>query len=102
MDFLSTRPDSYAGPFYPAGWDYAKIQKITGLGIDAFAERQPHWHRDFQPIVCDDATGGGEAMNAMMGYEIFTQIKEAAAAGRELALILPVGPMGMYRWVVYF
>ena len=26
----------------------------------------------------------------------------AREAGRKLALILPVGPMGMYRWTVYF
>lgn len=102
MDFLSTLKDSYAGPFYPAGWDYAKIDRITGLGPDDFGKRQPHWHADFEPLVCDDATGGVEAMSAMMGYEIFEQIRQTAAAGRELALILPVGPMGMYRWVVYF
>jgi glucosamine-6-phosphate deaminase len=41
-------------------------------------------------------------MNASMGYEIFDQIRQAAGEGRELAMILPVGPMGMYRWVVYF
>lgn len=102
MDFLSTLKDSYAGPFYPAGWDYKKIQKITGYGPKEFAQRQSFWNKGFEPIICDDASGGVESMNAMMGYEIFSQIQEAAAAKRELAIILPVGPMGMYKWVVYF
>src|SRR5262249_40183484 len=30
------------------------------------------------------------------------EIQLARQAGRPLALILPVGPMGMYRWTVYF
>jgi glucosamine-6-phosphate deaminase len=38
----------------------------------------------------------------MMGHEIAMQIKNARDANHELALILPVGPMGMYRWAVYF
>ncbi len=102
MDFLTTRADAYANAFYPAGWDYAKIQTITALDQKAFSERQPHWHRQFQPVLCRDGGGGIDSMNAMMGYEIFLQIQETATEQRELILILPVGPMGMYRWVVYF
>ena len=103
MDFLSTRKGSYAGPFYPQGWDYRKIKKITGYGPNQFAERQPHWNRNFEPIICDDpASGGIETMNAMMGYEIFNVVRESAKKKKPLALILPVGPMGMYRWAVYF
>lgn len=102
MDFLSTRHGSYSGPFYPQGWDYAKIKRITEFGPKDFAQRQKHWHKDFQPVICDDATAGVETMNAMMGYEIFNQVREAAAAKKPLALILPVGPMGMYKWAVYF
>ncbi len=102
MDFLSTRDGSYAGPYYPQGWDYAKIQKITSYGPKEFGQRQKHWHKGFEPIICADASGGVESMNAMMGYEIFNAVREAAVAKRQLALILPVGPMGMYRWAVYF
>ena len=29
-------------------------------------------------------------------------IKQARDQGRPVALILPVGPMGMYRWAVFF
>src|SRR5262245_23038803 len=102
MDFMTTLTGSYAGPFYPQGWDYHKINTVTGYDLDRFRERQRHWHKDFDVDICDDGTGGVETMNAKMGYEIFTQIQDAARDGHELALILPVGPMGMYRWVVYF
>ncbi len=102
IDFLSTRENSYAGSFYPEGWDYRKIKRITSLGPKQFAQRQPFWHRDFAPVVCTDATGGIESMNAMMGYEIFNVVREAAERRKPVALILPVGPMGMYRWAVYF
>ena len=37
-----------------------------------------------------------------MGHEIAFQIRRTREAGKKLALILPVGPMGMYRWTVYF
>ena len=102
MDFISTRDGSYAGPLYPTGWDYKKIQRITDFGPKEFAQRQPHWHKGFEPVICDDSAGGVESMNAMMGFEIFDQIRQAKEAGRELAIILPVGPMGMYKWAVYF
>ncbi len=38
----------------------------------------------------------------MMGHEIALQIRLARDEGKALVLILPVGPMGMYRWAVYF
>ncbi len=38
----------------------------------------------------------------MLGHEIALTIREARDADKPLAMILPVGPMGMYRWAVYF
>src|SRR3954467_4427038 len=38
----------------------------------------------------------------MLGHEIAAAIRRTRDQGREAALILPVGPMGMYRWAVYF
>ena len=38
----------------------------------------------------------------MMGHEIATAIRRRRDQRRPAALILPVGPMGMYRWAVYF
>ena len=37
-----------------------------------------------------------------MGHEIALAIRRARKTGRPVGLILPVGPMGMYRWAVYF
>ena len=37
-----------------------------------------------------------------MGHEIAMQIRLTKEEGRKLILILPVGPMGMYKWAVYF
>jgi len=102
MDFISTREGSYSGPFYPRGWDYEKIKRITGYGPKQFVERQRHWNKGFEPVICQDSSGGVESMNAMMGYEIFDQVRQAAIKRKPLALILPVGPMGMYKWTVYF
>ncbi len=102
LDFMSTREGSYAGSAYPEGWDYEKIHKLTSYGPKEFAKRQSFWHAKFEPVLCDDSTEGVESMNAMMGYEIFDQVKQAATKKKPLAMILPVGPMGMYKWAVYF
>ena len=37
-----------------------------------------------------------------MGHEIAMQIRKTKEEGCKLILILPVGPMGMYKWAVYF
>ena len=102
MDFLSTLEGSYAGPFYPAGWDFSKIREITSLGPEQFGAPQPFWNRDFHPEICADPSGGFETMNGRMGFEIFQCAADAARRGEHIIFILPVGPMGMYRWVVHF
>jgi glucosamine-6-phosphate deaminase len=38
----------------------------------------------------------------MMGHEIAWQIKKSREESLPLAMIFPVGPMGMYRWAVFF
>ena len=37
-----------------------------------------------------------------MGHEIANEIKKANERNEKIAFILPVGPMGMYKWAVYF
>ena len=61
-------------------------------------QREEFWHKDFNPIACGDI---GE-FDAKMGHEIALQIKNARERGEKLAMIIPVGPMGMYKWAVYF
>ena len=97
MDFNSTVKGSALENFYPAGWDFAKIDAC----IDApekITERQSFWNEGFTPIQCDTL---GE-FETYMGHEIAMEIKKAGEANKKVAFILPVGPMGMYKWVVYF
>ena len=94
MDFLSTVKGSLLEGFYPKGWDFAKIDACCDKGV----ERENFWHPDFTPVEC---TSLGD-FDTYMGHEIALQIKKAADNGEKLAMILPVGPMGMYKWAVYF
>lgn len=55
-----------------------------------------HWNQNFSPIPVNDLT----AMERKMGEEIAAQIIETKNDNKELAIILPVGPMGMYKYVV--
>ena len=43
-----------------------------------------------------------EEFGVEMGHEIALQIRKTRDEGRKLILILPVGPMGTYKWAVYF
>jgi len=94
MDFLSTVEGSLLDGFYPAGWDMKKIDECCDKGV----AREAFWHDGFNPIECESI---GE-FDTLMGHEIALQIKKAKDEGKKLAMILPVGPMGMYRWAVYF
>jgi len=94
MDFLSTVKGSLLEGFYPEGWDMEKIDKCCDMGV----KREDFWHKDFNPIECESLA----EFDTLMGHEIALQIKKAKDEGIKLAMILPVGPMGMYKWAVYF
>ena len=94
MDFLSTVKGSLLEGFYPKGWDLKKIDECCEKGV----ARESFWHKDFNPIECESVTD----FDTYMGHEIAFQIKKAKDDGQKLAMILPVGPMGMYKWAVYF
>ncbi len=94
MDFLSTVKGSDCESFFPKGWDIAKIDACCDKGVS----REDFWNKDFNPIECDNIND----FDTLMGHEIALQIKLAAEEGKKLAMILPVGPMGMYKWAVYF
>ena len=94
MDFLSTVKGSLLEGFYPKGWDLAKIDACCEKGV----EREAFWHKDFTPVECAELSD----FDTYMGHEIALQIKTAADKGEKLAIILPVGPMGMYKWAAYF
>ena len=72
----------------------AKIDACCEKGVS----RESFWNESFTPIEC----GTIEEFDTYMGHEIALRIKEARDKGERLALILPVGPMGMYRWASFF
>jgi glucosamine-6-phosphate deaminase len=98
MNLLTTIDGSMMQGFFPAGWDLAKIDACCSHPAASVTERQAWWHPNFSLEPC----GTVEDFDVKMGHEIALTIKQARDAGEKLAMILPVGPMGMYRWTVYF
>lgn len=98
INLISTLSGSLLEGFFPAGWDLEKIEACCSHPPEAVLDRQPWWHPQFNPVPCDSVTD----FDTMLGHEIALQIQRTRKEGRKLALILPVGPMGMYRWAVYF
>ena len=98
MDLLSTLSGSMLEGFFPEGWDLRKIDECCSHPPDVICNRQSFWNKGFEPIACESLAD----FETMLGHEIALQIRKAREEGQKLAMILPVGPMGMYRWVVYF
>ena len=97
MNFNDTVKGSALEGFYPAGWDFDKIDACVGEP-ESICDRQSFWNDGFTPVKCDSL---GE-FETYMGHEIAMEIKKAKDRGEKIAFILPVGPMGMYKWVVFF
>ncbi|NLJ70316.1 MAG: glucosamine-6-phosphate isomerase [Clostridiaceae bacterium] len=98
MNLIETIQGSYVEKFYPSGWDFAKIDQCVGNGVEDASMRQEFWHEDFKPIACESL----DEFGVLMGHEIAMEIKNTYDSKIKLALILPVGPMGMYKWVAFF
>ena len=98
MNLLSTIDGSPMAGFLPRGWDLGRVDACCSHPPAAIAERQTWWSDGFRPVAC--ASLGD--FEVMLGHEIAREVRDARDAGRPLAMILPVGPMGMYRWAVYF
>ena len=94
MNFLSTVKNSLLENFYPSGWDMAKIDACCEKGVS----REDFWNKNFNPVECENINDFG----VLMGHEIALQIKKSRDNGEKLAIIVPVGPMGMYQWTVFF
>ncbi|SHG62265.1 glucosamine-6-phosphate deaminase [Fodinibius roseus] len=98
INLLSTLKGSKLESFFPAAWDLSQWDACVGDTPEAIFERQDHWHSGFTVRQADEVPD----FNVMMGHELATEIRNCRAEGRRLALILPAGPMGMYRWACYF
>jgi glucosamine-6-phosphate deaminase len=98
MNLLTTLAGSMMEGFLPAGWDLAKIDRLAALPPESIRQRQSWWHPQFEPFPC----GSLADFDTYMGHEIAREIQLTRQESRPLAIILPVGPMGMYRWTVFF
>lgn len=98
INLLTTLKGSLLEDFFPAAWDLERWDACVADDPQSVFERQDHWHENFRPRMAEDVAD----FNVMLGHELAAEIRRCREAGRRLALILPVGPMGMYRWATYF
>jgi glucosamine-6-phosphate deaminase len=98
MNLLTTLRGSLMEGFLPAGWELERIDRCVADDPKAVTDRQTWWHQEFRPVSCDSLAD----FDTYMGHEIAQTIRRSRDAGEKLVMILPVGPMGMYRWAVFF
>jgi len=98
VNLMSTIKGSMLEDYFPEGWNLDALDQICSRRPEMLTKREAWWNKKFEPVTCDTL----EDFEVMLGHEIAREIAQAAKDGRQIAFILPVGPMGMYRWVVYF
>jgi glucosamine-6-phosphate deaminase len=98
QNLMSTIEGSLLDGFFPKGWDLQKLDDCAATPVADIQQRQQWWHQDFHPVACSSV----EEFDVLMGHEIAMTIRRARDGGKQLAVILPVGPMGMYKWAVFF
>lgn len=98
MNLLSTFRGSMMEGFLPAGWNLEKIDALAEASGQEMVRRAAWWNEGFEPVACASLAD----FDTYMGHAIAREIQTTRQEGRPLLLILPVGPMGMYRWAVYF
>lgn len=98
IDLMSTLKGSLLERFFPKGWDLKTLDRLCSRPPQSITRREKWWNKAFQPIPCETLAD----FDTVMGHEIALEIAAAKGGGYPIAFILPVGPMGMYRWAVYF
>jgi len=96
IDLIGTIKGSLLEDFYPRGWDLKKIDRCCEMGMKKRTRAGKWGNEEFLPRPVADVA----EMDRRMGDEIADQIESTRREGRKLAIILPVGPMGMYKIVV--
>src|SRR5687767_15878141 len=91
IDLIGTIKGSLLEDFYPRGWDLKKIDRCCEMGLKKLTTPGKWWNGEFLPRAVADVA----EMDRRMGDEIADQIESTRREGRKLAIILPVGPMGM-------
>ena len=98
IDLMSTIAGSKCQDYFPAGWDLAALDALCARKPEMITSREAWWHKKFEPMACEDLA----EFDVRMGHEIAGEITKAKYAKKDIVFILPVGPMGMYKWAVYF
>ncbi|UCB46653.1 MAG: glucosamine-6-phosphate isomerase, partial [Spirochaetota bacterium] len=98
VNLIGTIKGSKLEGFFPSGWNLKKIEQCASLKPEKMCRRESFWNKDFSIVPCESL----EDFGTLMGHEIAAEIKRAKDEGKQIVFILPVGPMGMYRWAVYF
>jgi glucosamine-6-phosphate deaminase len=96
LNMFTTIKGSLLEGFYPKGWDLKRMDKCCGMGLKNIVKPAKFWDRDFKPVAVESVA----EMDLRMGDAIADQTEQTRKAGQKLAIILPVGPMGMYKQVV--
>jgi glucosamine-6-phosphate deaminase len=96
ITLLSTLKGSLLENFFPAGWDLKRMDKCAAMTREQLLTPAKFWSPQFKPAVVKDVA----EMDRRMGDAIADQVEQTRKAGVPLALILPVGPMGMYKQVI--
>ena len=95
MDFNSTVKGSMLEGFYPAGWDFVKIDECCSHAPEAISERQSFWNKDFN---IDECTTLGE-FDVKMGHEIANEIKKAKENNARIEWCIQTSNYHMHRVV---
>jgi len=98
ITLMSTIKGSLLEGFFPEGWDLEKLDALCGRKPETIAKAEKWWSKKFEAVPCASLAD----FDMMMGHEIAWEIAQAKEAKKQILFILPVGPMGMYRWAVYF
>lgn len=77
MNFSDTVKGSLLEGFYPAGWDFEKIDRCCAQPPEEITRRQKEWNKGFSPVECATLAD----FEVMMGHEIAMQIRAAAERG---------------------
>ena len=96
IDLIGTIKGSLLENFYPRGWDLKKMDRCAAMTRRQLLKPGRWWSKEFKPVPVKDVA----EMDRRMGDAIADQVEQTRRAGQKLILILPVGPMGMYKQVV--
>src|SRR6266480_4100426 len=91
INLITTLKGSLLENFYPQGWNLQKIDRCCAMNLKQLTTPAKFWNSEFLPRPVADVA----EMDRRMGDEIADQIESTRREGRKLAIILPVGHMGM-------